>query len=131
MMTKRGLFCYILLILRSRPNIAGLPSSHDSPDDEYLNFSVIDNAEVRRYAEEYNALCPHTALCDVNVNINDSLLWTMDLEFRKKPCCRGCFCNNCMGSRECCIDVLPRLLTSEEVRVVHEDPSECIFTQYR
>ena len=133
MTTIRTLLCYSLIVLQSRPNIARLPPLRDSHDYDYLNFSVINNPEVRRYAEEFNALCPHTALCDVNVNINHSLLRNMYRDFSKVPCCGECYCpsENCMGTRDCCIDDLLRLLTSEEVKAVHKDPTECILTQYR
>ena len=133
MATKWILFCFVLIVLQSRPNIARLPPSRESPNDDFLNFSAIDNPEVRRYAEEFNALCPHTALCDVNVNINHSLFRKMYGEFSKVPCCEECSCpsQNCMETHLCCMDVLPRLLTTEEVRAILEDPAECIFTQYR
>ena len=125
--------CYVIITLQTlitgrQPMIRPPTPRYDEPDYNYLNFSVIANPEVRRYTEEFNALCPHTGLCDVDVYFNRSLL-----RWGEFPCCERCKCpiQKCMETRECCIDVLARLLTTEEVRAVHDDPAKCIYTQYR
>ena len=144
MISKRTLWCYVIIILHTlingqrtgRPTFPPLPPpTFDEPDYNYvyLNFSVVANPEIRRYTEEFNALCPHTGLCDVHVYINDSLFQYISDELYEVPCCGVCSCpsSNCMETRECCIDALPRLLTTEEVRAIHDEPAKCIYTQYR
>ena len=105
----------------------------EEPNYDYLNFSVINNPEIRRYSEEFNALCPHTNLCEVKVYFNESLFNYIPPDMYEEACCGSCSCpsSNCMEDRECCIDALSRLLTTEEVRAIHDNPAQCIYAQYR
>lgn len=105
----------------------------EADDTNFLNFSVIQDPLVRQYSEEYNSLCPHTQMCNVKINYNASLFGIFDhLKIIKKPCCGYCTCGSeCLKTLDCCIDGLPRLLSSEEVNAVLSNPKRCIYTQFR
>ena len=100
-----------------------------SPEDtDFLNFTVIADPRVRYYTQDYNRMCPYTEMCDVLVDVDPSVLGT-DTE---GPCCGKCECgNDCLNTRNCCPDRLPRLLTSGEVKAVYDDPVQCIHAQFR
>ena len=100
---------------------------------DFLNFSVIQDPTVRQYSEEYNALCPHTHMCNVKINYNASLFgFSRDSKRILKPCCEYCVCGSeCLKTLDCCLDDLPRLLSSEEVHAVYLNPERCIYTQFR
>ena len=87
---------------------------------------------IQTYTEEYNAMCPHTRMCNVLIDYNSTLLLVEDI--KRFPCCGSCLqnCHNdCLKTLDCCIDALPRLLTTDEVRNVHEKPTKCVLPQYR
>ena len=153
MASKHTILCLILfnfvilppLIVGQRPTFPPLTTRKfgDGPDKDYyveaseydyLNFSVIVDPAIRRYSQEFNILCPHTDLCDVKVYYNQSLFKYISFDLYEVACCGSCSCprdTECMKTRDCCIDTLPRLLTSEEVKAIHDDPAKCIYAQYR
>lgn len=124
-------FSYLLLFTLC-PLITGQPTTTPGiSKTDFLNFSGIEDPIIRLHSQEYNLFCPHTDLCNVKVNYNDSLFRYFG-EYREIPCCGGCECNgNCLETLDCCIDNLPRLLTTDEVKAEQSNPAKCIYTQYR
>lgn len=113
--------CHILIaVLFTQVNNLKVCQSRNLPEtarNDFLNFSVIQDPLVRQYSKEYNTLCPHTHMCNVKINYNASLFgFSDDLKRILKPCCEYCTCGSeCLRTLDCCLDDLPRLLSSEEV----------------
>ena len=103
-----------------------------SPEEmDFLNFSVITDPQIRYYTQEYNKLCPHTHMCDVLVDVDNSIFRISGMT-TEDACCGRCECgNNCLNTLDCCPDRLPRLLTSEEVKDVYTNPVQCVRAQFR
>ena len=109
--------------------IPDFPGFQDVPD--FLNFSVISDPTIRRYSQEYNTFCPHTFMCNVLINFNNSLFQKYG-EFQEEPCCGPCSCyGDCLNTLDCCLDGLPRLLTTNEVKSIYESPKQCMYAQFR
>ena len=98
---------------------------------DFLNFNVIEDPVVRRYSKEFNSLCPHTFLCNVLIDLDESVFQNYG-NIQILPCCKECTCgSDCLKTLDCCLDHLPRLPSSEEIKTVYENPSKCVYTQFR
>lgn len=108
------------------------PGGDQYPEEQnFLNFSVIADPKVRFYAVEFNRMCPYTHMCDVQVDVDYSIFRISGIMF-EYPCCGRCGCgNDCLETLDCCPDRLPRLLTTDEVNSVYNNPQECVQAQFR
>ena len=128
-----GWFILFLLVFDLQ-NISDCQPSppKEQADTNFLDFSVINDHTVRKFSVEYNLLCPHTFMCNVEIDYNHSLFRYLENGLRETPCCGSCSCGgDCLKTLDCCIDGLPRLLLGEEVKAIRDNSAKCIYTQYR
>ena len=129
-MNKQGLITCSFVFLLLQTSVNCQRSSPQTPYVDYLDFSVITDSIVRQYSEEFNSMCPHTYMCNVLIDYDVSL-FPIGMTI-KSPCCGPCNCHNdCLKTLDCCLDILPRLLTSDEVKAKHENPTQCVQAQFK
>lgn len=132
MWTNTHMTFYAMIFLVRSIIVCDTFTSTPLPDNAYfLNFSVIEDAQVRHLAKDFNSMCPHTKMCKVEIDYDESLFQSTGMTW-KLPCCRWCECgNDCLKTLDCCPDALPRLLTSEEVHAINKNPLKCVAAQFR
>ena len=90
--------------------------------------SIIPEMDVRNLVQDFARLCEGTQLCNVNVSLPDI---EMTDAGRTGPCCCECRCDSdCHKTDDCCPDIIPSVLNSEQIREKYDSLTECKQVQF-